>query len=165
MIIKTSLHWNEKMESSMMTWNCPPWIYFKIVIRIRIILQVVDEIRINKFNLNMNKLFIEMLHLNTIEQLLLYVEQLYQLKICLPYSRLLTWIPILAVFQNLRWNSNKISLKLFTGTYVVCRSQNTLKDEFFKIWGQLLIQIIQIYKLVSILCLWVKMSINWTQTH
>ena len=27
-----------------------------------------------------------------------------------PYSRLLTGIPTLAVFQNLRWNSNKTSL-------------------------------------------------------
>ena len=31
---------------------------------------------------------------------------------CLPYSRLLTGIPILAVFQNLRWNSNKTSLRI-----------------------------------------------------
>ena len=39
-----------------------------------------------------------------------FVEQLDQLEVCLPYSRLLTGIPILAVFQNLRWNSNKTSL-------------------------------------------------------
>ena len=38
------------------------------------------------------------------------VEQLDQLEVCLPYSRLLTGIPILAVFQNLRWHSNKTSL-------------------------------------------------------
>ena len=66
-----------------------------------------------------------MFYLNTIEQLFLFVEQLEQLEVCLPYSRLLAGITILTVFQNLRWNSNKISLKLFTGTYVVCRSQNT----------------------------------------
>ena len=51
-----------------------------------------------------------MFYLNTIEQLFLFVEQLDQLEVCLPYSRLLTGIPILAVFQNLRWNSNKTSL-------------------------------------------------------
>ena len=39
-----------------------------------------------------------MFHLNTIDQL----------EVCLPYSRILTGIiPTLAVFQNLRWNSNK----------------------------------------------------------
>ena len=48
-----------------------------------------------------------MFYLNTIEQLFLFVEQLDQLKVCLPYSRLLIGIPILAVFQNFRWNSNK----------------------------------------------------------
>ena len=51
-----------------------------------------------------------MLYLNTIEQLFLLVEQLDQLEVCLPYSRLLAGIPILAEFQNLRWNSNKTSL-------------------------------------------------------
>ena len=51
-----------------------------------------------------------MFYLNTIEQLFLFVEQLDQLEVCLPYRRLLTEIPILAVFQNLRWNSNKKSL-------------------------------------------------------
>ena len=39
-----------------------------------------------------------------------FVEQLDQLEVCLPFSRLLTGIPILAVFQNSRWNSNKTSL-------------------------------------------------------
>ena len=53
---------------------------------------------------------IEMFYLNTIEQLFLFVEQLDQLEVCLPDSRLLAGIPILAVFQNLRWNSNKTSL-------------------------------------------------------
>ena len=43
------------------------------------------------------------------EQLFLFVEHLDQSEICLPYSRLLAGIPILAVFQNLRWNSNKTS--------------------------------------------------------
>ena len=51
-----------------------------------------------------------MFYLNTIEQLFLLVEQLDQLEVCLPYSRLLAGIPILSVFQNLRWNSNKTSL-------------------------------------------------------
>ena len=51
-----------------------------------------------------------MFYLNTIEQLFLFVEQLFQLEVCLPYSRLLAGIPILAVFQNLRWNSNKTPL-------------------------------------------------------
>ena len=55
-------------------------------------------------------LIIKMFYLNTIEQLILFVEQLDQLEICLPFSRLLTGIPILAVLQNLRWNSNKTSL-------------------------------------------------------
>ena len=53
---------------------------------------------------------VEMFYLNTIEQLFLFVEQLDQLEVYLPYSRLLTGIPILAVFQNLRWNSNKTTL-------------------------------------------------------
>ena len=48
--------------------------------------------------------------LNTIEQIFHFIEQLDQLEVCLPYSRLLTGIPILVVFQNLRWNSNKTSL-------------------------------------------------------
>ena len=51
-----------------------------------------------------------MFYLYTIEQVFLFVEQLDQLQVCLPYSRLLTGILILAVFQNLRWNSNKTSL-------------------------------------------------------
>ena len=55
---------------------------------------------------------LEMFYLNTIEQLFLFVEQLDQLEVCLPYSRLLTGIQILLVFQNLRWNSNKTSLLL-----------------------------------------------------
>ena len=38
------------------------------------------------------------------------VEQLDQLEVCLPYSRLQAGIPILVVFQNLRWNSIKTSL-------------------------------------------------------
>ena len=53
---------------------------------------------------------IEMFYLNTIVQLFLFVEQLDQLEVCLSYSRLLAGIQILAVFQNLRWNSNKTSL-------------------------------------------------------
>ena len=51
-----------------------------------------------------------MFYLNTIELLFLFVEQLDQIEVCLPNSRLLAGIPILAVFQNLSWNSNKTSL-------------------------------------------------------
>ena len=51
-----------------------------------------------------------MFYWNTIEQLFLFVEQLYQLEVCLLYNRLLTGITIVAVFQNLKWNSNKTSL-------------------------------------------------------
>jgi len=53
-----------------------------------------------------------MFYLNTIEQLFLFAEQKDQLEVCLPYSRLLAGIPILSVFQNLRWNSNKTILFL-----------------------------------------------------
>ena len=52
---------------------------------------------------------VEMFYLNTNEQLLLLVEQLDQLEVD-SYSRLLPGIPIMAVFQNLRWNSNKTPL-------------------------------------------------------
>ena len=51
-----------------------------------------------------------MFYWNTIEQFFLFVEQIGQLEVCLPYRRLLTGIPILAVFQNLRWNADKTSL-------------------------------------------------------
>ena len=61
-------------------------------------------------NGHVSGLLVEMFYLNTIEQLFLLVEQLDQLEVCLPYSRLLAGISILAVFQNLRWNSNKTSL-------------------------------------------------------
>ena len=37
----------------------------------------------------------------------------------LPYSRLIAGIPILALFQNLRWNSNKTSLSYFSYWSVV----------------------------------------------
>ena len=60
---------------------------------------------------------IEMFYLNTIEQLFLFVEQLDQLEVCLPYNRLLAGIPILAVFQNLWWNSNKTSLDFYQFLY------------------------------------------------
>ena len=55
----------------------------------------------------------KMFYFNTIEQLFLFVEQLDQLEVWLPYSRLLTGIIILAVFKNLRWNSNKTSLRFY----------------------------------------------------
>ena len=51
-----------------------------------------------------------MFYLNTIEQLFLFVEQLDQLEVCLPFSRLLAGLSILAVFQNLKWNANKTFL-------------------------------------------------------
>ena len=51
-----------------------------------------------------------MFYLNTIEQLFLFLEQLDQLEVCQPSSRLLSGIPILAVFQNLTGNSNETSL-------------------------------------------------------
>ena len=35
-----------------------------------------------------------MFYLNTIEQLIFFVDQLDQLEVCLPYGRLLTGIPI-----------------------------------------------------------------------
>ena len=53
-----------------------------------------------------------MFYLNTMEPFL-FVEQVDQLEVCLPHSRLLAGIPILAVFQNWRWNSNKTSLALW----------------------------------------------------
>ena len=54
-----------------------------------------------------------MFYLNTIEQLFHFVEQLEVRSLSnLLYSRLLTGIPILAVLQNLRWNSNKTLLPL-----------------------------------------------------
>ena len=57
-----------------------------------------------------------MFYLNTIDQLFLSVEQFDQLEVCLAYSKLLMGIPILAVFQNFRWNSNKTPLGSITGT-------------------------------------------------
>ena len=54
------------------------------------------------FSLDIFVYNLELFYLNTIEQLFLFVEQLDQLEVCLPESRLLTGIPILAVFQNLR---------------------------------------------------------------
>ena len=44
---------------------------------------------------------VEMFYLNTFEQLFLFVEQVDQLEVCLPYSRLLAGIPILAVLKIL----------------------------------------------------------------
>ena len=41
-----------------------------------------------------------MFYLNTSEQLFLFVKQLDQSEVCLPYSRLLTEIPMLVVFQK-----------------------------------------------------------------
>ena len=54
-----------------------------------------------------------MFYLNTIKQLHLFVEQLDQLEVCLPFSRLLAGIQLLKVFQDLRWNSNETSLCRF----------------------------------------------------
>ena len=47
---------------------------------------------------------LEMFYVNTIQKLFPFVEQLDQLEVWQPCNRLLTGIPILAVFQNLRWN-------------------------------------------------------------
>ena len=71
-------------------------------------LESLDELETNQVENNNKKL--EMFYLNAIEQLFLFVEQLDQLEVCLHYSRLLTGIPILALFQKLRSNSNKTSL-------------------------------------------------------
>ena len=70
--------------------------------------------------------YIETFYLYTIEQLFLFVEQLDQLDVCLPDRRLLTGIPILAVFQNSRWNSNKTSL-VFSYEY----EPSKLKSDLF----------------------------------
>ena len=71
-----------------------------------------------------------MFYLNTIEQLFLFVEQLFQLEVCLPYSRLLIdGIPILAVFQNLRWNSNKTPLVMFSILFAAIRSNVSMSDD------------------------------------
>ena len=51
-----------------------------------------------------------MFDLNAQEQLFLFDKQLDQLEICQLYSMLPAGIPILAVFQNLMWNSNKTPL-------------------------------------------------------
>ena len=48
-------------------------------------------------------IYLEMFYLNTIKQLFLFVEQLDHLVVCLPYSRLLTGITILAVFQKVEF--------------------------------------------------------------
>ena len=48
--------------------------------------------------------------MNAIEQLFLFVEQLDQLEVCLPYSRLLTGITALQKGTTARWYSNKTSL-------------------------------------------------------
>ena len=76
---------------------------------------------------------VEMFYLNTIKQLFLFVKQLDHLEVCLPYSRLLAGIPILAVFQNLRRNSNKTSLlyKFHGSEHEICTVLGNLI--FFKI--------------------------------
>ena len=82
---------------------------------------------------------LDMFYLNTIEQLFLMVVQLDQLEVCLHYSRLLAGIPMLAVFKNLRWNSNKTSLLHFCQKFIVFISQCIWieKNQNFKV--QLLI--------------------------
>ena len=71
---------------------------------------------------------LEMFYLNTIEQLFLLVEQLDQLEVCLPFSRLLAGIPILSEFKNLRWNSNKMSL--YCKTLNIQYSLKTLRPSY-----------------------------------
>ena len=79
-----------------------------------ICIRVVHGVDFHTFDLDIPKTqkrsLLEMFYLNTIKQLFLFVEQLFQLEVCLTHSRLLAGIPILAVFQNLRWNSNKTPL-------------------------------------------------------
>ena len=72
----------------------------------------------NRVVLNSLNRDVEMFYMNTIEQLFLFIEQLNQLEDCLPYSRLLTGMPILVVFQNLRWNSNKTSLFVSMAAFI-----------------------------------------------
>ena len=85
---------------------------------------------------------LEMFYLNTIEQLFLFVEQLDQLEVCLAYIRLLAGIPILTVFQNLRWNSNKTSLCSFNIMNVMFSftdeafTKDTQKFNFFNNIGE-----------------------------
>ena len=78
--------------------------------------------------------WIEKFYLNTIKQMFFLVEQIDQLGICLPFSKLLTGILILAVFQNLRWNSNKTSLNNFS-YFSDCKPINVQVSKFF--WGHL----------------------------
>ena len=58
-------------------------------------------------------IYVEMFYLNANEQLFLFVEQVDQFEVCQPYSRLLTGIPMLAVFQNLRLNNNEMTLHTY----------------------------------------------------
>ena len=53
---------------------------------------------------------IEMFYLNSTLNFGIPPVLVFQLEVCLPYSRLLAGIQILAVFPNLRWNSNITSL-------------------------------------------------------
>ena len=55
------------------------------------------------------------------------VEQYDQLEICLPSSGLLTGISMLPVFQNLRWNNNKITLFIL---YFSCRKYERISHKF-----------------------------------
>ena len=76
-----------------------------------------------------------MFYLNTIKQLFLFVEQLFQLEVCLAYSRLLAGIPILAVFQN----SSKTPLAnnhfhSFKAIMVLAQSFNPLNSRFY-LWS------------------------------
>ena len=50
-----------------------------------------------------------MFYSNTIELLLQFAEQEDQLEVCPHFSRLLTGIPMLPVFKNLRWHSKKLT--------------------------------------------------------
>ena len=63
-------------------------------------------------NVNKTELLCRTIVIDTLVLRFLFVEQLDQFEVCLPYSRLLTGIPILVVFCNLRGNSNKTSLAI-----------------------------------------------------
>ena len=50
---------------------------------------------------------------NKMQNIIQILTLILPVEVCLPYSRLLTGIPMLAVFQNLRWNSNKTYVTLY----------------------------------------------------
>ena len=93
-----------------LTWTDFLHFYYNQLLIILLIIYHLLDIKTLGINFHLwllDPYLVEMFYLNSIEQLFFFVEQLDQLEVCLPLSRLLSGIPILAVFQNLRWNSNK----------------------------------------------------------